>query len=346
MPIPNAIANERFAAQLLAGTPARGVVAVAERLLAVQGQDMRGMRLALRARTAGLTAPDVDRAFTVDRSVVITWLNRGTLHVVGSEDYPWLHALTAPRLFTANARRLHQEGLTPPAAQRGVELIERSLAADGPLSRRELGERLGAAGIRVAGQALVHMLLLASLRGLIVRGPIVGGDHAFVLTHDWLGESKPVDRDRAVAELARRYLAGHGPATERDLAYWSGVPLSVTRTGFKSIAREIEDRGDGLFSLRRRARSKAAAPSGKLLGSFDPVLFGWTSREWVLGADAPRVVAGGHFWPFAVVRGRAAATWRLPDGKVELKPFRALSPADARSLQTDAADVGRFLGAS
>ncbi len=96
---------ERLTAQLLAGPPGRDPVAVAARLLAVQGQDPRGARLAIRARSGPeARADDVDRALSDDRSLLITWLNRGTLHLVRSEDYPWLHSLTAPRLMTANAR--------------------------------------------------------------------------------------------------------------------------------------------------------------------------------------------------------------------------------------------------
>lgn len=102
----------RLTAQLLAGPPARDPVAVAERLLAVQGQDQRGARLAVRARSEGLSAADVDRALTEERSLLITWLNRGTLHLVRSEDYPWLHALTAPSQRTGNMRRLVQEGVS------------------------------------------------------------------------------------------------------------------------------------------------------------------------------------------------------------------------------------------
>src|SRR5438477_8750535 len=112
--------TERLTAQLLAGPPTPDSVAVAERLLAVQAQDPRGARLAVRARTSGLTAADVDRALTKERSLVVTWLNRGTLHLVRSEDYPWLHALTTPPLFTTNARRLAQTGVTPDAAERAV----------------------------------------------------------------------------------------------------------------------------------------------------------------------------------------------------------------------------------
>ena len=96
---------ERLRAQQLAGRRARDPLAVVERLLAVQAQDGRGARLAIRARSTRLSQRDIDKALTEDRSLLITWLNRGTFHLVRSEDYPWLQALTAPRLRTTNARR-------------------------------------------------------------------------------------------------------------------------------------------------------------------------------------------------------------------------------------------------
>ncbi len=110
----------RLTAQLLAGEAAGDAVAVAERLLAVQAQDPRGARLAVRARTlgSGTTAAGVDRALTEDRSLVVSWLNRGTLHLVRREDWPWLHALTTPPLAAGSARRLAQEGVPPDDADR------------------------------------------------------------------------------------------------------------------------------------------------------------------------------------------------------------------------------------
>ena len=111
---------------------------------------------------------------------MITWLNRGTLHLVAREDYPWLHALTTPQLFTANARRLDQEGVSPDEADRAVAVIERSLADEGPLTRKQLGQRIAPTGVRIEGQALLHLLLLACLRGLALRGPMAGGEQAYV----------------------------------------------------------------------------------------------------------------------------------------------------------------------
>ena len=340
---PRVIAR-RLTGQLLAGPPAGDPAAVVERLLAVQGQDPRGARLAIRARSAGLSAADVDRALSEERSLLITWLCRGTLHVVRTDDYPWLHALTTPPLFTANARRLSQEGVSPDAADRGVAVVERALAEEGPLTRDRLAEHIARAGVRTEGQALVHILMLAGLRGLAVRGPMIGGRHAYVLVREWLGELGPVDRDLALAELARRYLAGHGPAGDRDLAKWAGLPLRDARAGLEAIASELEELEDGLVDLAGRPPA-ADLPSPRLLGSYDPVLLGWTSREPVLGPHQGMVTVNGLFRPFALVRGRAVAIWSMRGGEVVLEPFGRLSREDADALEADAADVVRFLGA-
>ncbi len=333
---------ERFAAQLLTGEPASTPEAVAERLLAVQGQDPRGVRLAIRSRTAGLSAADVDRALSERRTLVITWLNRGTLHLVRREDYPWLHVLTAPRMVAGNTRRLAQEGVSPDDAERAVKAIARSLVAEGPLIRKQLRDRVAAAGVRTEGQAIVHLLALASLRGVMVRGPMVGGHHAFVLVRDWLGETGPVDRERALAELARRYLVGHAPADERDLAKWSGLPLRDVRAGLSMIAPHLTQRRDGLLSLRGR-RAPTVLPRPRLLGAFDPVLLGWRSREEIVGSHHGVVTVNGLFRPFALIRGRAAATWSMPAGKVVLEPFGRLSREEDAVLAADAEEVVRFL---
>ena len=333
----------RLGAQLLSGEPARDPVAVVERLLAIQAQDPRGARLAIRARTAGLSAADVDRALTADRSLCISWLCRRTLHLVRREDYGWLQALTTPPLHTGNARRLAQEGVTPDAAERGVAVIERSLAAEGPLVREELRDRIRAAGVRTEAQALVHLLELASLRGLILRGPVVDGRNAFVLVRDWFGEPEAVDRDAALAELARRYLAGHGPATDRDLAKWAGLPLRDVRRGLSAIAPALEQHGDGLVDLAGRPRVEDPPPP-RLLGAFDPVLHGWTSRGQILGDHDAQVVSGGLFRPFALAGGRGVGLWTIDRGAVRVTPFRPLDARVSSTLAADGEDVLRFLG--
>jgi hypothetical protein len=336
-----AVLAERLTAQGLSGPPLADPTAVAERLLAVQGQDPRGFRLAVRARTQGLAAADVERALGEDRTLVVTWLNRGTLHLIRSEDYPLLQVLTTPPLLTSSTRRLRQEGVSEAAAERAMATIAKALDDEGPLSRVQLRERLDAAGLRTEGQALIHLFFLAALRGIVVRGPVIGKQHAYVLVRDWLGEQKPVDREKALAELARRYLAGHQPATDRDLAKWAGLPLRDARAGLEAIASQLEQESDLLRLAKRPDPEKLPPPC--LLGAFDPVLLGWTSREPVLGEHEARVVTGGIFRPFAMAGGRAVAGWKLSNGAVVPEFYEPVSNARRTAFEAEASDVVRYL---
>jgi winged helix DNA-binding protein len=353
-PDDEAVTAERCAAQLLRGDPAGSVEAVAGRLLAIQAQDPRGARLAIRARSAGLSASDVDAALA-RRSLIVTWLNRGTLHLVRTEDYWWLHPLTTPQLRTGNSRRLAQEGVPPQDAERAVAAVRTALAADGPLTRSQLRERVAAAGVRTEDQAMVHILALASIRGLIVRGPVAGRDQAFVLVRDWLGAPPPaMSREAALGELARRYLAGHAPATDRDLAQWAGIRLGDARLGLAGCG--AVQRPDGLAELPVGPQpasaeppvgpqpAAAALPPPLLLGAFDPLLLGWASRDPIVGPHRRIVTVNGLFRPFALAGGRAVATWNIARGEVVLAPFAPLDTQIQAALAADATDVTRFLG--
>jgi hypothetical protein len=210
------------------------------------------------------------------------------------------------------------------------------------MTRSQLRSVLERARVPVAGQALVHVLFRATLDGLILRGPMVGAEHAFALAVDWLGERRVLDRDRALAELARRYLRAHGPAGERDLAKWAGLPLRDARAALQAIAQSLVARPDGLVDLRRRRASSLPAPL--LLGPYDPILLGWHSREFVLGAAEGVVTTNGIIKAIALIGGRAAGTWTMPGGRVELDLWREHSAATAAALTREASAVEEYLG--
>ena len=322
----------RFAAQLLGAEKASSADSVVERLLGVQAQDQRAFRLAIRARTVGVRATDIDAALN-DGRLVVSWLNRGTLHLVARDDYWWLHELTTPQLLTSCIRRLRQEGVDEAAAERGVEAVARALGG-GPLARTELRAHVAVADVRTEGQALVHVLFLATLRGLVVRGPMRGGEQAFVLVHDWLGERPAFDRDRALAELARRYVRGHPHGDDRDLARWANVSLGDARRG-------LADAG----VAEESAQSKVSPPP-MLLGAFEPLLLGWRDRSWILpdAVQAQRLVTdNGIFRPFLLVDGVAAGTWKLAGGKVTMTPFVDLPEDVLSALRAEAVAVQAWL---
>lgn len=330
----------RCTAQLLSGPPAASAEEAVRRVLAVQGQDPRGFRLAVRARTSGVTAADVDAGLTGTRSLVVSWLNRGTLHLVTAEDFWWLHDLTTPQLATESLRRLGQEGVSPEQAQRGIETVVAEVAS-APRTREELRAALDAAGVPTAGQALVHVLLAATLRHRLIRGPVRDGEHCMVLAEDWLGAAPPpVERSEALARLARRYLAGHGPSSDRDLAMWAKLPLRDVRAGLAAI--ETVPAGEGLVALPD-ALPEEPLPT-RLLGNFDPILHGWVSRAAVLGAHDGDVVTGGIYRSWAFVGGRAVGLWRIAGGRVRIAPFAPLAKRTERALLADAEAVHAYLG--
>ncbi len=314
----------RLSGQLLAGDPARSVHEVLSRLVAVQSQELRAGLLGVRARSTGLGASDVHAALAA-REAVVTWVNRGTLHLLSAEDYPWLHAVTTPQLVRTNATRLRQEGVSADQAVTGVRVV-RQLLGSGPADRSQVRDALVARGVPVAGQALVHVLFKATLEGWVVRGPMVGKEQGFVLVADWLGPQPAVDRDLALGELGRRYLAAHGPSTDRDLAKWAGITLGDARRALSGRTSDVEP---------------GAARGPVLLGPWDELLCGWASREEVLHGNGSVVTSNGIFKPIALADGDAVATWTVSTGALE--PFAPLPPATLRALQVDYLDVQRFL---
>ncbi len=145
-----------------------------------------------------------------------------------------------------------------------------------------------------------------------------------------------------MAELARRYLAGHAPADDRDLARWSGLALRDARAGLKAIGSELHERRDGLLEPRG-TRPPLQLPPPRLLGAFDPLLLGWRSREDLLGSHAPQITVGGMFRPFALIDGRAKAAWGMPKGRVSIDPLEKLKARDLKALERDGREVERFL---
>lgn len=344
--------RRRARSQLLHRPAGLAPTAIVGHLLAVQAQDERSARLAIRARTNGLHAADVSRDLLREPELVIGWLGRGTLHMVCTDDYAWLLGLTAPGRLAASRRRLAQSGLGPAAVERAVRIIEQGLAADGPLTRTRLAERVERAGIPAAGQAIVHMIMLAAMRGIAI--PSAGGpdNRAVALTDDWLGGRPTADlrgeaRDAALGELARRYLNAHGPARDRDLAKWAGLGLGDVRRGLARIGGALTDLPDGLVDVRSRKPIDAPLPT-VLLPPFDPYMLGWEDRGFAVPADHARRVhpGGGMLRATASRDGLAIGLWtarrRAGAITVAVDPFAGLDAAVETELAAERADLARF----
>ncbi|MEV0146257.1 MULTISPECIES: winged helix DNA-binding domain-containing protein [unclassified Nonomuraea] len=312
-------------AQLLHRPPGLGAGDVVRRLLAVQAQDVTSAYLAFRARSAALRVADVETAWR-SGEIVRTWGPRGTLHFVHADDLPWLHALT--RRDTGILRRLRQEGVTGDDL---LPLIEGALAGQGPLTKAELEVRLAG---RARGQGVVHLVALAAFHGLAVLAPPRGGKPTYVHAADWLGApiAPEPDRERALAELARRYRRAHRPSEPEDLAAWSGLALGEARTAWR-----LSGAGPGTADPL-----PAADVPVRLVPAFDEFLLGWRSRDPVVPAGHARQVfpGGGILRPVVLAGDVAAGVWERRGAEATVKPF---GPLPAGPLAEEIDDVRRFL---
>src|SRR4051794_5533061 len=161
----------RLAAQLLLGRTAAGATHAVRALGAVQAQDPRASRLALRARVTGLEIGDV-RAATERREVVRTWAMRRTLHALSARDVRWLVGLLGPVFIPLGRRRRDELGLDDAAAERALAGLVEVLRGAGPLTRAEVVRRLAVASVELdaRSQAPAHLLGLAAYRGAVCRG--------------------------------------------------------------------------------------------------------------------------------------------------------------------------------
>jgi hypothetical protein len=343
----------RAAAQHLHRPRRRSVVELVRHLTGVQAQVLSAAGLALRARSTGLKAEQLDHARLRERSIVLTWAMRGTLHLIPAEDCGWLVPPVTEPSVSNSYRRLKQVGVPADQPAKALHLIAKMLESEGPLTRPEISARLRRKGIHTEGQAIAHFVWLAASQGTICYGPDRARAQCFVLVEDWLGTTKTMPREAALAELAIRYVTAHAPARPADLAYWSGIRIGDANRAWKAIADKIvevaTERGVR-WSLRT---NKPQAPRGivRLLPAFDEYLLGWKDREVAVSSEDYDKVNRGGGWlhPVVLADGELVGTWRTArtskKAKLEVAPFTQLSPAVNHGIAAEAKDIARFTDA-
>lgn len=339
------IAAERFARHALADRPCTSPVEAAARTTAVQAQDNLAARLGIRARAAGVTDADVLRALNDERSIVRTWLMRGTIHLVAAADLRWLVRLIGPTVVRKYRTRWRQLGLTDEVLDAAVAALPQ-LLADGPRTRREIREELAARGVTLDSpdpQAATHAVVYASVIGLICRGPDRGRDSTFVLIDDWLPDVPDgPEGDAALAELARRYFAAYSPATAVDFTTWAGLPGARAVQLIRDELSEVDLGGRTGYRLGEAAHGRGV----RLAPAFDNYVLGHRDRSATIeAAYVPHVYQGGMIYPVVLRDGRAIGTWRLDRqrGEVTCTPFDPWPRQVWRDVEAEVADVGRYL---
>lgn len=323
---------------------------VARAIAGAQAQDPRAGRLTFRARSPRLTATDIDRARADERSLLLTWAMRNTLHLLSTEDALWMLPLFQPRLEAFTRRRLGHFGVDTATQDRGLTAMRKALA-DRPQTRAELVERLAPLGIEITPERRMHFIGLAVASGLACLGPDGGRTPKLAAAREWLGADLERDRDASLRELARRYFGAFGPATDADFAGWAGLPLRDVRAGMQGIASELREARVGDATAWALRRSPRRAPDGtvRLLPAWDTYLLGYRDRAFIAGPRWKRIAAGGGIYVPAIVRdGVAIGTWAIRGSRdkpeITTEPFGRLDAATAAAIEAEVADVRRFEG--
>jgi hypothetical protein len=334
--------------------PAAGgtVTETVRHLLAIQAQDFGNALWAVGLRTKDSTRSSVLAA--LDRGEVVRSLPmRGTLHFVAAEDLRWMLDLTSGRTLQGASARFRNLGLDHETLRR-TESIARMALAGTSMSREEFMALLERNGISPEGQRGYHVIFYLAQLGVVCWGPTSprqtsGTQQELVLLDDWIPASAPRERNAALAGFAERYFAGHGPATERDFAWWTKLTLKDVRAAIANCgtslteltcggvsywiataeleaaeleaaepeAAELAAAEAGAGEVRAagdsRARSSDRAASVRVLPGFDEYLLGYQDRSLPLAAEhSQRIVPGnnGIFLPTIVAKGRIVGTWR------------------------------------
>lgn len=236
---PRAIVELRLHNQHLSGARLSTPAQVVGWLGAMQAQDYPGAKWSIGIRSKGSSDGAIDQALA-DGTILRTHMMRPTWHFVLPSDILWIQRLTASRVRAQMAYYGRRAGLDEATFARSNSLIAAALANGQRLTRGEIARLLAGHGIAPGGEWLGHLLMRAELDLVICSGGLRGRQQTYLLLDAIVPPASPMPRDEALAELARRYLIGHGPATDRDLSWWSGLTLTDARRGLAIIGSQLE----------------------------------------------------------------------------------------------------------
>jgi hypothetical protein len=353
MPHPD-IARMRLRNQRIAAARFERPEDVVAWLGAVQDQDYLGGVWGIALRTHDCDRGAVERAIA-EKQIVRTWPMRYTLHFVPADDVRWMLALTAPRAIAKAAGRHRQLELDAATFKKARTLAERALAGGAPMPRPEFFAVLARAGIDPAGQRGAHIIGQLAHDGVICFGPREGAQQTLVLLDEWLPHARTLPRDEALAKIALRYFQSHGPATDRDLAWWTGLTLTECRSSIASVAHQLDalQLDDKEYWITRDGAPVSAEPARDvfLLPPWDEYLVGYTDRSHVLRHDHGAAWDPGNRGLATrpvIIDGTIAGTWRrtIENGRVTIAfdLFRALKRRERDAIHAEAERFGRFLG--
>jgi hypothetical protein len=354
-------------------TPARrtdDVVAIADDLAGLHSTDPVTVHLSAAARMLHPRLPAVDEALYTERTLLRHHAMRRTLWVFGTELARAAHHASTVTLL-ARQRTLLRDAVTgsglDPDPDRWVaaaaEELLAVLAAEGPLSARELGTRVPrlavpltiGTGRQPAVQAAhTRVLLVLGFEGRVLRarptGTWINGQYRWAAASAWApGFTAPLDPQVAAATLARAWLRAYGPGTPADLQWWVGWTVATTKRALADVgAVEVAlDEGPGYVLPDDADPAAPAEPFVALLPGLDPSTMGWKQRAFHLDpAHVPLLFdRNGNGGPTVWVDGRIVGGWvQRADGTLAVRVLEDVGAERQAEIEKAAHDLETLLG--
>jgi len=341
-------------------------------MVCLHGTDPATVYLSAWARVEGMSAPDLERALYVDRSLVKHLAMRRTLFVFPRESLGFAQAGASNRVADIERRRLVQDvekaGLHQDAGRWLAEAGDQVLSAlsDGrEATSSELRDEIPSLegsitygeGKSWGGQVAVgpRVLTTLSASGHIVRasndGAWTTSRPRWALISSWLGkEISPQPEEEGVARLVEGWLRVFGPGTATDIKWWLGSTVAAVRRALAALgAVEVELDGQTGYLLGDDLEATdPVEPWASLLPPLDPTTMGWFEREWYLGDYKAQLFdTTGNAGPTAWWDGRIVGGWRQGDsdsGEVVLQMLEDVGEEGLRALEHEAARLTEWLG--
>jgi hypothetical protein len=308
--------------------------AALEAIGGIQAQYAPSMYIGLWSRVAGFER-DALTAALVDRSVVQATLMRVTIHLVSRADY-WPIALATRDVRRTWWLRAQRDGPSPAAMAGAARTVRRALAGGAALRRTEVEALVGKE--RAHGVGLWVDLVRMPPSGTWERRRA----DLFGLAEDWIGPPGEATARAGAERLVRRYLAGFGPASRKDVGSFTGLSASALTPVLDGLGLEryADEDGEELLDVPGGQLADPDTPAPpRLLGTWDATLLAHRRRTGILPeAHRPKIfhVRIPQSKPTFLVDGAVAGTWRQVDGAVELEPFGRLDRGDRRALREEA----------
>jgi hypothetical protein len=340
---------------------ATDVVQVARDLVGLHGTSAPNPYLQLQVRVSGFERSMLDRELYERRSLARVRCMRGTLFVLPLDLLPIAWAATRSRVLDASTAYLVSQGLTVQSYELWAGRIEDLLA----------GRALSATEVRSALQAAKDIPVPAVLNqmcdeGRLVRDRPVAGWHDARNTYRRFSEALPqVELDgcspaEATTQLVERYVAGYGPVTLEDIAWWTGLGVDRCRIALA----ELDDRiipvrvpgwdGDHVVvraDLDRMLHTVAPRRTQlSMLATLDPYTMGFRDRTRMLDAARYEYVydRGGNATSVVLVDGRVAGVWDVDSHRREARFFPFGNPTNVveERLRAELAAMGTVITGS